>query len=120
LQNVTGSNCYRCQDAGIDGNEIADQLARQDSSYPLTILEFVVGISAKAARVWVRRKHREYWQSICGQRQARDFLKGLTAERAEVLLRNQLRIVTGLLTGHCHLKEHLVHLGLTKSFQCDT
>jgi hypothetical protein len=35
---------------GIDGNEIADQLARQGSSHPLIRPEPALGISAKVAR----------------------------------------------------------------------
>jgi hypothetical protein len=36
-------------DMGIDGNEIADQSARQGSSHPLTGPELALGISAKVA-----------------------------------------------------------------------
>jgi hypothetical protein len=95
---------------GIDGNEMADQLARQGSSCPFIGPEPALGISAKIAREvirgWTNRKHTEYWQSIHRQRQARDFLKRSSATRAGELLslsRNQLRILTGLFTGHCHL-----------------
>jgi len=35
---------------GIDGNEIAGQLARECSSHPLMGPELVIGISAKVAR----------------------------------------------------------------------
>jgi hypothetical protein len=35
------------------------------------------------------------------------------------LSRNQLRIMTGLLTGHCHLKGHLFKLGLVNSPECN-
>jgi hypothetical protein len=35
------------------------------------------------------------------------------------LSRNQLRIMTGLLTGHCHLKGHLFKLGLVNSPKCN-
>jgi hypothetical protein len=46
---------------GIEGNEIADQLARQGSSPPLTGHEPALGISAKVARElirnWMSRKH---------------------------------------------------------------
>jgi hypothetical protein len=62
-------------------------------------------------RGWTNRKHPEYWQTIHGLRQAKDFLKRTSARRAGELLslnRNQLRILTGLFTGHCHLKGHLV------------
>jgi ribonuclease HI len=103
---------------GIDGNEKADQLARQGSSRPLIGPEPALGISTKVAREvirgWTNRKHTEYWQSIQGQRQARDFLKRPSARRAGELLslnRNQLRIVTGLFTGHCHLKGRLFKWG---------
>ena len=49
---------------GIDGNEITDQLGRQDSSHPLIRPEPAVGITAKVARVvirgWKSRKNEEY------------------------------------------------------------
>jgi len=61
----------------IDGNETANELARQGSSHPL--IRPVLGISAKVARGvikdWTSRKHEEKWQSIHGQRQAKGFLK---------------------------------------------
>jgi len=50
---------------------------------------------------WTSRKH-ELWQSIHGQMQARGFLKRPSDKRAGELLnlsRNQLRIMTRLLTG---------------------
>jgi hypothetical protein len=111
---------------GIFGNEMADQLARQGSSHPLIGPEPTVGISAKVARGvirdWMSRKHEGHWQSIRGQRQAKGFLKKPSAKKAGELLsliRNQLRIMTGLLTGHCHLKGHLFKLGLVTSLKCN-
>jgi hypothetical protein len=71
---------------------------------------------------WTNRKHTEYWQSIYGQRQARNFLARSSARTARELLslsRNQLRILTGLFTGHCHLKGHLFKLGLVDRPECD-
>jgi hypothetical protein len=45
----------------------------------LTGPEPVLTISAKVAkgviRDWMSRKHEDHWQSICGQRQAKGFLK---------------------------------------------
>jgi hypothetical protein len=70
---------------GIDGNEIADPLARQCSSHSLVGPEPALGISAKVTRVVIRnlmsRKHKEHWQSICGQRQAKVFLKKKTLQK---------------------------------------
>jgi len=48
-------------------------------------------------------KHRDYWQSICGQRHVKDFLKIPSSKRVEELLslsRNLLIIMMELLTGH--------------------
>jgi hypothetical protein len=73
-------------------------------------------------RDWTSRKHKEHWQSVRGQRQAKGFLKKPCAKKAGELLnlsRNQLRIMTGLLTGHCHLKGHLFQLGLVDSSECN-
>jgi ribonuclease HI len=110
----------------IYGNEMADQLTRQDSSCPFIGPQPALGISAKIAREvirgWTNRKHTEYWQFIHGQRQAWGFLKIPSAKRARDLLslsRNQLRILTGLFTEHCHLKGHLFKLGLVDSPECD-
>jgi hypothetical protein len=55
-------------------------------------------------------------------KQAKGFLQGPSVRRTKELLklnRNQLRWVTGLLTGHCHLKGHLFKLGLTDSPTCE-
>jgi len=41
------------------------------------------------------------------------------AEELLSLSRNQLRIMTGLLTGQCHLKCHLFNLGLENNPKCD-
>jgi hypothetical protein len=80
---------------GHIGIEVADQLAR---------------IARQMIRGWTNRKHAEYWQYISGQKQAKGFLKRLSAKRARelfILSRNQLTVMTGLLTGHCYLKGHL-------------
>jgi hypothetical protein len=73
-------------------------------------------------RDWTSRKHKEHWYSVHGQRQAKRFLKTSSAKKAVELLklsRNQLKIMTGLLTGYCHLKGHLLKLGLLNSPECD-
>jgi hypothetical protein len=95
---------------GIDGNEIADQLARMDTLHPVIGSEPACGISKRVAgwaiRDWVDREHHKYWQSILGQKHAEGFFDGPSAERTAELLklsRLQIRQVTGLLTGHCQL-----------------
>jgi ribonuclease HI len=52
---------------GVDGNEIADQSARQGSSHPCVGPEPACGISTNVAagviRCWVGGKREEHWQS---------------------------------------------------------
>jgi hypothetical protein len=60
--------------------------------------------------------------SLCTQRQAKGFLIRPSAKRPGKLLsltRNQLEILTGLRTGNCNLKGHLLELGLVHSLKCD-
>jgi len=63
---------------GSDGNEIADQLARQGSSHTLIGSELALGISAKVVRGvmsnWTN-KHEEHWQSVHERKQTKSFLK---------------------------------------------
>jgi hypothetical protein len=64
------------------------------------------------------RKNEEHWQSTCTQRQAKGFLKKPSAKKAGELLklsRKQLRIMTGLLKGHCRLKGHQFKMELVNS-----
>jgi hypothetical protein len=103
---------------GIEGNEIADQLARRGSLNLLTGPEPACSISERVAwraiRDWVYREHHKYWKSIFGQKHAKCFLDGPSTKRTIEYLklsRFQARQVTGLLTGHCHLKGHLFKLG---------
>jgi hypothetical protein len=62
-----------------DGNEIADELARQGTSHPLTGPEPGLDIYAKATKGvimdWTSRKHEEHWQPTSRHRQAKGFLK---------------------------------------------
>jgi hypothetical protein len=108
------TNCY------ITGD------VNQHNSYtpPQIIIRFVtvhvyVLLVRRVIRDWMIRKHEEYWQSIHGQRHAKGFLQRPSAKTVGELLnlsRNQLTIMTGLLTGHCHLIGHLFKLGLEESW----
>jgi hypothetical protein len=75
----------------IEGNEIADQLAREGSLQPFIGPEPACGISGRAAgrtiRDWVCREHLEHWQSTIGQKQAKGFLAGPSAKRTAEFLK---------------------------------
>jgi hypothetical protein len=67
------------------------------------------------SRSWIGRKHKEYWQSICTKGRQRAFLQDplLKAfKNYSTSAEPELGIIMGLLTGHCHLKEHLFEVGL--------
>jgi len=70
---------------GIDGNERVDQLVRNGSSLPLQDLILPVSYLQRFARGvirdWTSREH-EYWQSICGQSQAKCFLQRPSAKKS--------------------------------------
>jgi hypothetical protein len=63
----------------IDGNEIADQLARQGSSLPLIVPQPALGISAKVARGvirgWMSRKYESIGSPFVDKGRLRAFLK---------------------------------------------
>jgi hypothetical protein len=110
----------------IVGNETANQLAKTGSEHPFMGSEPVCGISAgvakKAARDWTNRNHKEHWESTIGLRETKGLIQGLSARRTKDLLqlnRDQFRWVVALLTGHCHLKGHILKLGLINDPICE-
>jgi hypothetical protein len=109
----------------MEGNEIADQLAGKGSLHPFIGPEPACGISGRVAgraiKDWVRREHQKYWQATSGQKHAKGFLVGSSANRTANCLklsRFRARQLTGLLTGHCHLRGHLLKLGKVNSPIC--
>ena len=73
-------------------------------------------------RDWTSRKCGSIGSPYMGKGKLRAFLKKPFAKRAGELLnlsRNKLWILTGMLTGHCHLKGHLLKLGLVISPECN-
>ena len=98
---------------GIGGNEIADELALQGSLHPIIGPEPVLGIAAQVAK-WgsgtgLIGNIRSIGSLYTGKGKRRVLFKIPSAKRAGKLLnlsRKQLRILTGLLIGHCHLKGH--------------
>jgi hypothetical protein len=111
---------------GIEGNETANQLAKLGSEYLLIWREPACVISAgtakKTVRDWPNRAHQKYWESLTGLKQAKGFLRRSSIRRTKELLkinRNQLRRVTGLLTGYCHLRGYLFQMVLLNGPICE-
>jgi ribonuclease HI len=107
----------------IAGNELVDQLSRLGSEHPFTGPEPACGISIGDAKGavsnWLNREHIKHWESIFGLRQAKEIISGPSAKRTRDLVRDQLRWIVGLLTGHCHLNGHLSKMGLMNDPNCE-
>jgi ribonuclease HI len=104
---------------GITGNEAADALARKGSEMTFTGPEPVFGISKTTARgsmlEWVKQQHRTCWNRAPGNKHGKRMMRkpsqSLTTDILQ-LNRTQIRIVTGLITGHGHLRKHLHTMGI--------
>jgi len=98
----------------VEGNEIADMLAKQAECLDFVGPEPVLGLPNTLIRTyawqWADKEQTKCWQTVEGCCQAIMFLhwpdKRLT-HFALGLRKHDLRILVGLLTGHCTLSGHL-------------
>jgi hypothetical protein len=72
---------------GIEGNEVANQLAKLGSECPFIGPEpacgISVGIAKRAVRDWTSRDHKKYWESLTGLKQPKGFLQGPSVRRTK-------------------------------------
>lgn len=111
--------------SGVDGNEIADVLARAGSSSPMLGPEPAMGVSTRLVRTSIRkcfkRKHSRYWSDLISCRMSRMVVKEPSAVLAKKLLgcsRKNLRAIFGMYSGHNGLGAHLHRMGLIESPLC--
>jgi hypothetical protein len=111
--------------AGTEGNEIADELAREGSATSFIGPEPVIGVPTSRVRSSIRRVadqlHDDLWDSLESCRQVKRFEIKRSSGRARELLnlsRENIRVVLSLLTGHGGFKKHLHKLGLAMSPLC--
>jgi ribonuclease HI len=104
---------------GIEGNEKADELAKRGSEIELPRPDAHLGVCKSTVRRyvkdWIWRKHGNYWANLPRQMHSKAFIGTLCQKKTEELFlmnRNQLRIITGFLTGHAPVKNHLHKIGL--------
>ena len=104
---------------GIWGNEKADNLAKKGSMTPFIGPEPVCGISRSTARMaiknWASETQHRLWYQLPGQRLGKLLVKKSSSVLTKSLIhmsREQLRTVTGLITGHGHVLKHLKTVGI--------
>jgi len=110
---------------GIEGNERVDLLAKQASSSCFIGPEPSVGISVStirsSIRSWAVQEQNRLWQALPKCRQAKLLLNKLDKSLARFalsLMKKDLRILSGLLTGHADLNRHLQIMGLRDEAVC--
>jgi len=104
--------------AAIQGNEIADKLARDGSVQRFDGPESFFGVSRQNIRKikrWMENHHLVLWRGLCSaQSQGRGLISGpKLATKARLLSFNRIqpRVVNGLLTGNNTLRRHLYVMG---------
>lgn len=109
----------------MEGNEEADKLARKGAEAPFWGPEPFCGVGIHKIREELKKeeeaKRSKHWRDCPGLRQAKELLGNYNRKRYEAVIKlnkNRLRILTGLLTGHCKLREHLRKLGLEAEGTC--
>ncbi len=112
---------------GFQGNELADELAKEASARPVEgpgpPVPLARGALLTALKVRSRYKHRQRWHTLTGScRQSKEAIKAPfepgQAKRMQRLERGDLRLVVGLLTGHCRLNRHLSLLKVVDHPRC--
>ncbi|CAH1118346.1 unnamed protein product [Phaedon cochleariae] len=110
---------------GVEGNKKADILTKQGTESVFKGPEPYFGVTASAAKTtisgWAEGKTLTYWSELPGLTHSKAFLPKPSEKITRQILewsRSNLRILTGLLTGHCRLRYHLGRMGLNQQTDC--
>lgn len=109
---------------GILGNEIADSLARKGSEADFIGPEPFFGVPDCSLKMelkfWEMSMVQSIWNNTDTSRQAKRFIVpgAKSAQELLELSKNNLRVITGLLTGHCPSRYHLFNMGKILDSSC--
>ncbi|KAK9499414.1 hypothetical protein O3M35_002456 [Rhynocoris fuscipes] len=109
----------------INGKEKADEAARLGATSEFIGPEPFCGLPRSTIRSsilnWLNIQSQEWWQKTPGQRQAKLAIKGRSKSFTADLLNQErkiVRMVVGLLTGHCRLNKHMYNMRLADDDLC--
>ena len=110
---------------GIEGNEVADKLAKEGAGIGFIGMEPCVPVSRMVIkgkiREWGWKSFHKRWRNLNTCRQAREGIREQTEGDLRSLLqlsRKELRNVIVILTGHGNLGRHLHKMGLVDTPRC--
>jgi ribonuclease HI len=111
--------------SSIAGNEKADSLARRGSLTIPTSPEPIIGLPTSYCKNYLKditvREHLKYWTATMGCRQTKELVPKPESKLTDYCLRlskENLKLLTGVLTGHIGLKRHLHILKLVSEPDC--
>lgn len=112
--------------SGIYGNETADKIARFAANESIFSVEPHIMADNQQARAtndnWLLRETNLSWAATQGCEHTKCFIEQTTPALTKQILsmsKQNARIVTGILTGHCKLNSHLAKIGLRDDPDCD-
>ncbi|XP_066909294.1 uncharacterized protein [Halyomorpha halys] len=110
---------------GITSNEKAEHLTRNGAGHPPIGPEPFLGISKRHQRKvvldWTWKIAGKEWRDCIGLRQAKILITKPSTSKTKWLLglnRTKLRLLIGILTGHCRHKRHLKICGVVHDETC--
>jgi ribonuclease HI len=129
LESLSGNNIVTLSwipgHHGVEGNEVADELARAGSSLPPVGPEPVIGVSQAAVKRSVKsyysEKFERYWKNLPTCRASRLCLRApnrTIAKHVSGCSRGIIRALFGIFTGHNSLNAHLHRIGIVDSPLC--
>ena len=111
--------------SGVEGNEMADELARQGSASvsndPEPVIPIPNSLCNRAMRDWIRSECAKHWSAYGGGMHTKCFFPVPDEKWTKELLsmdRCRIRRVVGAITGHCGLSKHLSKMGLLNDPNC--
>ena len=109
---------------GIEGNELADQLANKGSETyfigPEPFFGFNSSKHKRALNEWINERKCGHFDQLPANSLSRRFLD-YSEKRTKMLLsltKSEMKTVTGILTGHCGLKYHMHKIGKSQDSTC--
>lgn len=112
--------------SGFYGNEVADRIAKFAArEHKLSVEPQIAMVKAKVRKTtdfWLASQAKISWATTRGCDHTKYFLKNMDDRITSTLLnmsKENIRIITGFLTGHCKVNSHLARLRIRDDPDCD-